>query len=222
MRALLTAFVLLAFASHADEYKPIFSDAMLEQSSPEMRARLEALEAENRARWESDQGTAAVRSAPTPTTGQAPAPAGGDGRLYRYTDSQGVTHFSRNPPAGVKAEAVAVDTATPSADAVAERQAAIASEQAALADFEERRRVQARLDAEREQQQREQRKQKGECRDLFNDIEDYRKGGVVYYDLNEAGERVYWSDARLSQEIMKLEAEYERYCGSLERARSGS
>lgn len=212
--------LLLAFAVQGSDYKPIFSDAMLEQASPEMRSRLEVLEAENRARWEADHRDSASTPGPTRSTQTPRAPVRGDGRLYRYTDATGATHYSRNPPAGVEATPVAVDERAPSAEAVAERQAAIASEQAALADFEERRRVQARLDAERDAEQSDRQKRKDECRELFNDIEDYRKGGVVYYDVNDAGEREYWSDARLRQEIVKLEGDYERHCGSLERARS--
>lgn len=218
---LLTGLCCLASAtlSSAQEYKPIFSEEVLAQADPEARKRMAALEQQNKERWLSRQSGAAKPVAPASGTAPARESSGGGGdQLMRYVDSQGVTHFSRNPPAGVDALPVDVATDNPSAAEIEERRAILASEQAALEDFAERRRVAERRSAQVEAQLVARQQQRTACRDLFNDIQDYRRGGTVYYDLNEYGERVYWSEARLAQEINELEARYSGSCGSLEKA----
>lgn len=214
------ALLVAATSLQAQEYKPIFSDEVLAQADPQARERMAALEQQNRERWlakHSSVGESAPRP-PAATDGNTPATPTG-GQLMRYLDADGVTHFSRNPPSGVTAVPVDVVTETPSQADIEERRAVLASEQAALDDFAERRRVEERRSAEIEAQLVARQQQRNACRDLYNDIEDYRRGGTVYYDLNEQGERVYWSEARLAQEIDKLEARYTDGCGSLHNAR---
>ncbi len=212
--------VLAALSPHAQEYKPIFSEAVLEQADPAARERMAALEKQNRERWQAKQ-PAGVKGEPSSstTTPKDEQSRMSGGKLMRYVDADGVTHFSHNPPPGSRASPVEVVTQKPSDADIAERQAALASEQAALEDFAERRRVAERRSAEVEAGLVARQQHRTACRDLFNDIEDYRRGGTVYYDLDERGERVYWSEARLAQEIRKLEARYTGGCGSLDAAR---
>lgn len=211
------SFVLLP-AAQAQQYKPIFSDEVLQQADPAARERMAALEQQNRERWLARQATnvsdSRAGASGTPTSSRQP-PSNGS-QLMRYVDANGVTHFSRNPPAGVAAVPVEVATDNPTEAEIAERRAVLASEQAALDDFAERRRVEERRTAEVEAQLVARQQQRNACRDLYNDIQDYRRGGTVYYDLDERGERVYWSEARLAQEISKLETRYTAGCGSLD------
>lgn len=205
------------WAADSEGYKPLFSEAVLSKADPETRARLEALNERNRQRWlEQQPGRAprAARSASGPSAagparpGEAPA-----GTLYRYKDAQGNVRFSDQQLPG--AEAVSVDVSKPTAASRAEHEARQREQARMLEYFDDRNRrtdEEARAAAEARAKNE---KHQNNCRDLFNEIRDNRRGGFRSYEVGKDGERVYLSPEELARRTDQMAEDYEAHCGKL-------
>ncbi len=219
--ALLTAAGAL-WAADGQGYKPLFSEAVLSKADPETRARLEALNERNRQRWLEQQPgrpPRAGRSASAPSAagaarpGDSPAGTSPAGTLYRYKDAQGNVRFSDQHVPG--AEAVSVDVSKPTAASRAEHEARQREQARMLEYFDDRNRrsdeearAAAAAQAKNEQHQ-------NNCRDLFNEIRDNRRGGFRSYEVGKDGERVYLSPEELARRTDKMAEGYEKRCGKL-------
>lgn len=211
----LCGFGVTSFAQ--EPYKPLFSDAVLQSADPESRARLEALNERNRQRWLGQRAESArpVRPAQPeqlarPATPAAPAAAG---KLYRITDAQGNVRFSDQYVPGAKEVSVAVPI--PSAQSRAEHAARQREQAVALEYFDERNQRRAKELAAAQERQAQAARHKAQCQELFVDIQDNRRGGFVFYDVGDDGERSYLSDAELAARTDAMEADYRKHCGEL-------
>ena len=71
-----------------------------------------------------------------------------------------------------------------------------------------------RLERKEQREEKKQRRAKLQkyCNGLRAELSDYQQGGVMYYELDENGERVFWSDERTQQEIARLQERIEVEC----------
>lgn len=202
--------VIGGFAVAAEAYRPLFSDAVLEKADPEQRARLQALNERNRQRWLEAQGSAA---APAPGAQNSSEGTSNSGTLYRYRDANGNVRFSDRYRPG--AEAVSVEVSKPSAASRAAHEAR-QKEQAQILEYFDDRNRQRQQDARDAAEKAERnRRHTANCQDLFNEIQDNRRGGFVSYDIGPDGERVYLSPKELARRTDEMVADYEQHCGRL-------
>lgn len=196
-------------ANSADRYKPLFSEDMLSKADPETRARLEAMDAQNRERWLERQTV----GEPAASNASTSARTGGSGGLYKYRDAEGRVQFSDKPVAG--AESVTVDVARPNAASKAQYEASLKEQSKILDYFEAKNAEKAQAAADRQSSAENERQHKESCDSLFNDLQDQRRGGLAFYDLGPDGNRIYLSDAEVEARTVKMESEYIDSCGKL-------
>ncbi len=206
-----------AAESRLEGYKPLFSKEMLEKADPATRERLQALDERNYQRWSDQQRP--TRSTPGSAGGavriSAPKPPGnsGQGTLYRYTDAQGKVRFTDQYVPGAKE--VSVAARKPSEASRAEHEAR-QQEQARMLQYYRERDAQKREEQlEQERLRAKQNEFAQQCKQLFLDIQDNRRGGFVSYDVGPNGERVFISDEELAARTDDMEARYRKNCGKL-------
>jgi hypothetical protein len=128
-------------------------------------------------------------------------------QVYKWVDSNGVTHYGESPPAASKSREVKLRDANPKSESAPQPANAGAYKDREL-EFRkrqaERERAESKIADERGARERE-------CRLIANDLNDLRSSGRIY-DLNEKGERVWLSDTQRESSIAKREAEYNRRC----------
>lgn len=128
-------------------------------------------------------------------------------QVYKWVDSNGVTHYGESPPAASRSREVKLRDANPRADN--------APQPAGAGAYRDRELEFRKRQAERERAEAKVAEDKGnrdrECRAAANDLNDLRSSGRIY-DLNEKGERIWMSDAQRDSAIAKREAEYNRRC----------
>lgn len=206
----LGTLLLGGFAVAAEDYKPLFSDAVLEKADPEQRARLEALNERNRQRWLQEQGAGVTGVSGGQDSNSSTS---GGGTLYRYRDANGNVRFSDRYRPG--AEAVSVEVSKPSAASRAAHEAR-QKEQAQILEYFDDRNRQREQDARDAAEKAERnRRHTANCQDLFNEIQDNRRGGFVSYDIGPDGERVYLSPQELARRTDEMVVDYEQHCGRL-------
>ncbi|MFC5699215.1 DUF4124 domain-containing protein [Pseudomonas sp. GCM10022186] len=128
-----------------------------------------------------------------------PALAGAE--IYRWTDAQGQVHFSEKPQPG--AEQVLVKPQ------VVERDQATREREARTAKFYDARREEQALAAGRAAEVREQQQKK--CGQLREQRDQLNRGGS-FYQLDERGERQYYTDEQIETFRRKVAEHLAREC----------
>ncbi|MFZ6045132.1 DUF4124 domain-containing protein [Pseudomonas sp. CR3202] len=128
-----------------------------------------------------------------------PALAGAE--IYRWTDAQGQVHFSEKPQAG--AEQVSVKPQ------VVERDQATREREARTAKFYDARRQEQAVAASRSAEARGQQQKK--CGQLREQQDQLNRGGS-FYQLDERGERQYYTDDQIETFRRKLAEQLAREC----------
>ncbi len=128
-----------------------------------------------------------------------PALAGAE--IYRWTDAQGQVHFSEKPQPG--AEQVSVKPQ------VVERDEATREREARTAKFYDARREEQALAASRAAEEREQQQKK--CGQLREQRDQLNRGGS-FYQLDERGERQYYTDEQIETFRRKVAEHLAREC----------
>jgi hypothetical protein len=132
-----------------------------------------------------------------------PAPA----QVYKWVDENGVTHYGERPPQGQKASPVAATPSAGPSPSQAKPQGAQDWQDQNI-DFQ-RRRIQRKQQAEREQQDAATRQRR--CNLAKDDLQQMESVERLY-DLNEKGERVYLGDAERKAEIERARQYIARNC----------
>jgi hypothetical protein len=129
--------------------------------------------------------------------------------IYKWTDEQGQVHYGEKP-AGNASDSTVVpqhykQPSTPAPDAKQRldnmrkwndaRQKERAAEKQKKAELKKQR-------AEKKQQ----------CVTLENDLADMERGGIAWYNLNEAGERVYISDQEIESRKNEMRETIKKNC----------
>jgi hypothetical protein len=201
----LLAVLLFVIPSLAVEYKPLFSKELLQKAEPEARARMQALDDENRRRWEKDQPSSEPSVARTP-----------EKVVYRYVDKNGKVQFSENP-VGDASIAIEVQTRAPTEQSLLEHAQNQQAQREILDDFAERQKIRDRQANAEAAASAKRRQHTQECETLVLELRDYQRGGLAYYELDEKGNRRYFEEWEVQAEITKLEATYRQNCGEIPR-----
>ena len=205
----------------ASEYKPLFSKEQLDAADPERRSRMVAMDRENRERWERRQGIYRSESDDRADTDNATTNApvvtattvASSGGVYRYRDKHGNVQFSDKPVVG--AERVEVATQKPGADARRAAEKRLDDQHRMITALQESRKVREEIRLAEAKEADRKAELDRECRRLLNDIQDFRRGGVSYYELDANGDRKFFNDAELAAKVSELESSYQEHCGDL-------
>lgn len=189
-----------------DSYQPLFSDEFLEQLDPETRARLSALDKENRLKWLAN--TQKLPPDMPEETRKAKIGLQQDsGIMYRYRDSNDEVHYSDSWLEG--ATAIRMDPNKPS--------------QASLEAHEKTQREMARMlihfDLKEEKVQKARAaaadarlKDAENCRNEWKKLREEYYAGFDVKSKDENGDTYYWSNAKLREAIARKETELRKEC----------
>lgn len=128
-------------------------------------------------------------------------------QVYKWVDANGVTHYSERPQGNAKAKPLELRDASPQAPGAAKPAA-----QSNLQSQEIEYRKRQVMRAEEETRNAKVKAQRDEsCRNARAQLVNMRASGG-FYRLNDAGERVYMSDAERDASLAKREAEFKANC----------
>lgn len=125
--------------------------------------------------------------------------------VYKWIDKDGHTHYGEKPE-GNDASVVPIES-TPGPDENTEMHNK--EREKLLKIYEEEREMK---EEKKQQEEKEAKELRGKCAELENELKDMKQAGVVFYDLDENGERKYLSDKELAARISKLQAQYDEHC----------
>lgn len=132
-------------------------------------------------------------------------------QVYKWVDESGEVHYGSEPP---NADVTQMNVDTPQPDDVS-RQAAqerLERQKRWLEGREEEKRVKQEQKQRHEQEKQAKRKHEASCAQLKAEMEDIKRGGVIWYDLDDKGERVYFSDQDLEARLAEMEKTYKTNC----------
>lgn len=122
--------------------------------------------------------------------------------VYKWTDANGKVHYGDRPGSHkaqeLKIEPNPVSTGTTNTSSGDSNRESIDNW---LKARDEERQIKKKQDAILK---KEKALQKKECTRLQNELRDMQKGGVVWYDLDETGQRRYYSDKEIAQQVADL------------------
>ena len=125
--------------------------------------------------------------------------------VYKWIDEDGHTHYGEKP-GGNTASVVPINT-----DSGADENTEIHNKEREklLKIYEEEREIK---EEQKQQAEKEEKDRKEKCAELENDLKDMKQAGLVFYDLDENGERKYISEKELAARINQMQEQYEKYC----------
>jgi len=129
----------------------------------------------------------------------------GSAEVYKWVDANGQTHYGEKPDGG-NATKVQIQDA-PKADPGVQQQNEEREKMLKVYEEERNTRNEEKLKAEEEA-----RKNKEKCLVVENELKDMQQGGLMYYDIDEKGERQYLSEAEREQRIRNLQEQYDQHC----------
>ena len=125
--------------------------------------------------------------------------------VYKWVDKDGHTHYGEKPP-GEGASTVDIDT-HPDIDENVEKHN---KERGKLLEiYEEERKMK---EDKKQQAEKEEKELREKCAALENELKDMKQTGLVFYDLDENGERRYISEKELAARVDQMQKKYDKYC----------
>lgn len=135
--------------------------------------------------------------------------------IYEWVDEKNRKHYTQIPPED-KSKIIRV-IGKPSSASQSSSNGRTAKESAdsarAYSDYLQSERLERK--EKREEKKQQLSKLKKYCNQLRAELKDFKQGGVQYYELDDNGERVIWSDDRLQQEINLLQDQIKSECSSV-------
>lgn len=132
--------------------------------------------------------------------------------IYKWTDAQGRVHYGDKPTGDAAVETVPVKPGVnDSAQQAAER---LQRQQRVLEAMESRRNEHRQELVDKQAKIDDEKQHKKACNKLRNDLADYERGGTIWYDLDDQGERQFLDQNELEHRKDNLRNEIGRYCGS--------
>jgi len=125
--------------------------------------------------------------------------------VYKWVDKDGHTHYGENPQ-GDGASIVDIDT-EPDLDENVDKHNK--EREKLLKIYEEERQMKEEQKLQSEKEEKELREK---CAKLENELKDMKQTGLVFYDLDENGERRYISEEELATQIDQMQKKYDKYC----------
>ena len=127
--------------------------------------------------------------------------------VYKWTDKHGKVHYG-DRPTQKQAEQINI-TPGPTNGAPQET----LNNQRAIDNWNKARDADRQIKKQKQAELAKQKaSQKRKCNSLKADLSDMERGGIVWYDLDEKGQRRYYSDEEIKQQIATLRKTIKRNC----------
>ena len=133
--------------------------------------------------------------------------------IYKWVDERGKVHYSQTPPSK-SAEKMDIDeSATTDSSLVGQQklQPSNAESQKKYSDYLEQERLERK--EKREQKKLEKAEARSKCHSVRAQLDDMDQGGILYYELDENGERKFVGDKRIETRKDKLRKYLRKNCG---------
>lgn len=130
--------------------------------------------------------------------------------VYKWTDAYGKTHYG-DRPADDNAEQMKLESSPGNGQSVGNNPAA--DNRKAIDNWLKARDEERELKKQQEAAlAKEKAEQRVKCAGLRNELRDRQQGGVVWYTLDEAGKRRYYSDKEIAAQIEDLKKSIHKQC----------
>lgn len=130
--------------------------------------------------------------------------------VYKWTDSNGKTHYGDRPTAGnakqIKIETKPENTLPDDKNSASDNRKSIDNW---LKARDEERQIKKKEEAALAKEKAAQRRQ---CASMNSELRDMQRGGVVWYDLDATGQRRYYSDKEIAEQIEDLKTIIRKQC----------
>ncbi|MDW3096092.1 MAG: DUF4124 domain-containing protein [Gammaproteobacteria bacterium] len=130
--------------------------------------------------------------------------------VYRIVDENGRVQFSQFPPYKDAEKIKLRNSSTGAGDNSQNSKASLQERQSKYSDYLQSERLERK-------EKREQAKQKkaamaSKCHSVSAELSDMNQGGILYYDLDENGKRVYIDESRVESKKTRLRKYLEKNC----------
>jgi len=128
--------------------------------------------------------------------------------VYKWVDKDGKTHYGDRPSSSQAKEIKIQEPSSPSGPSKETRQ-----NQKAIDDWLKARDIDREENNKKEAVLKQERaRQKQACNELKIELADMEKGGVVWYDIDDKGQRRFYSDKEIAQQIEELRKTIKHNC----------
>ena len=134
--------------------------------------------------------------------------------IYKWVDENGKVHYTQTPP-GKSAEKMDIkhhDDAGTEPNKQNQFPSTLEN-QKKYSDYLEQERLERK--EKREQKKQEKAEARSKCHGVRAQLGDMEQGGILYYELDENGERKFVSDQRVEARKNKLREYLKRNCGGV-------
>lgn len=135
------------------------------------------------------------------------------GEIYKWVDESGKVHYSQTPP-NEAAEKIEVPSEAENVQGTSEsidQPTSNIENQKKYSDYLEQERLERKEKRDRKKQERAEARTK--CHQTRAQLEDMNQGGILYYELDEKGERKFVADKRIEARKESLRKYLQRNCG---------
>ena len=135
------------------------------------------------------------------------------GEIYKWVDENGKVHFSQTPP-NDEAEKIDVGNsseALPATNNNVDQIPSSVDNQKRYSDYLEQERLERKEKREAKKQKKAELRSK--CHNARAELSDMNQGGILYYELDENGERKFVEDKRVEAKKDQLRNYLKRNCG---------
>lgn len=133
--------------------------------------------------------------------------------IYKWVDENGKVHYTQTPP-GKSAEKMDIkeqETTTSTVPGQQDHAPSSLENQKKYSDYLEQERLERK--EKREQKKQEKAEARSKCHNARAQLGDMEQGGILYYELDENGERKFVADQRVEARKNKLRDYLRKNCG---------
>ena len=133
--------------------------------------------------------------------------------IYKWVDENGKVHYTQTPP-GNSAEKMDIkeqETTTTTVPGQQNQSPSSLENQKKYSDYLEQERLERK--EKREQKKQEKAEARSKCHSVRAQLGDMEQGGILYYELDENGERKFVADQRIETRKNKLRDYLRKNCG---------
>ena len=124
--------------------------------------------------------------------------------VYKWVDEHGQTHYGEKAPV-TNAQQIQIEEVT--ADKSMEKYNQEREKLLRIYEEERNTKKDEDLKAEKLKAEKEQK-----CQNLKTEIANLQRGGRVYYNVDDSGERIFLSEEEVSARIKNMQNDYDKYC----------
>ena len=128
--------------------------------------------------------------------------------IHKWVDEHGRVHYGDKPVEEGKSEKIDVQTSKPD-----ESNSRLEKQKQVLEALEASRQEREQQLADKHAELEAKKQHEQECNEMRNELADYERGGIIWYDLDEKGKRVFLDDDEVEKRKNNLREAITKICG---------